>query len=135
MTHFTEITGLIAAALLGYLLGRILGEANIGETAVQAYRGGKVTQRAIDIELLTQMRRQREEGDGLSDDEVSLLRDVCQALRLDDQQADTVMGPNHLGQLQVALNGYLISCTSGKLATADELRQLGMCQACFYTNS
>jgi hypothetical protein len=134
MTTFALITTLAIIAALAYLLGHVMGQTAVGETAIQAYKGGKITQRALDVERLMQMRRQRAEADGLSADEVDLLRDVCEALALDDQQAAAVMGPDYMTITEPVLNGFLSACGCGKLATADELRQLGVCQACYYTS-
>ncbi|MBK8987343.1 MAG: hypothetical protein IPM39_14915 [Chloroflexi bacterium] len=101
MTLTIAFVGILAVAALLFLAGWLLAMAGQHEMQdhelADAYAGGKVAQRAVDIAELRQLRVQLEAGEeGVLAADACLLFDVCQALRLSDGEAQHILGASYL---------------------------------------
>jgi hypothetical protein len=83
------IIGAIAILLMLFLAGWMLGQMGNGK----GYHDGQLMQRAADMARLAKLRRMLEiETDGVTSDQAYLLYDVCEALRLQEGEAQHVLG-------------------------------------------
>lgn len=93
----TTIVATLAAGAVVYLLvmaGYLIGVRGRARDGAAAYRQGQRMLRVVDLALLRRLRVDIETGtDGVTTEQALLLYDVCQALRLDEQQAQRVVGP------------------------------------------
>lgn len=93
----TTIVATLAAGAVVYLLvmaGYLIGVRGRARDGAAAYRQGQRMLRVVDLALLRRLRVDIETGtDGVTTEQALLLYDVCQALRLDEPQAQRVVGP------------------------------------------
>lgn len=93
----TTIVATLAAGAVVYLLvmvGYLVGVRGRARDGAAAYRQGQRMLRVVDLALLRRLRVDIETGtDGVTTEQALLLYDVCQALRLDERQAQRVVGP------------------------------------------
>lgn len=91
---------ILAAASVVYLLvmaGYLLGVRGRKRQAEDAYRRGQWMQRFIDGNKLRTLRADLEMSDeGLTAAQAQLLYDVCMALRIDEVNAQRIVGPAYL---------------------------------------
>lgn len=90
MTIAIILIGAVGILLMLFLAGWMLGQA--GDSG-NGYHDGQRMQRAADMAKLSKLRRMLEsETDGLTNDQAYLLYDVCEALRLEEGEAQHVLG-------------------------------------------